>query len=230
MSFSFRRINRKNKTKNTMPAKGKHYCAFCGLARLDCTSIHGFTPAEKATKALELATALNRATQIRWACRSCLRRVRQSWNAKEKAIVLPSNVAGLGLFLWEDVKKGDTISLYGGKLLDGKKAVALGFSTWKMRSEIRGFLATDGSWGYLTGDTPGLAAFTNAPTRGGKPSAKFVSKGMLGCRLRAERKIKIGEEVFASYGRGYWRHEQVPVSNALAYGRLKMMKKAPELY
>ena len=57
----------------------------------------------------------------------------------------------------------------------------------------------------------GVGACANAPGKGIRPNVCFITHaGSKSARLEVVRPINAGEEIFVSYGRGYWRKEDAP--------------------
>jgi len=112
----------------------------------------------------------------------------------------PKKMAGRGLFATREFKRGERIALYGGEKLtpaevdarygeDGLAAYSLTIHPKRLVLDaitVRGYgsMANDG--------------------RSAHPcNARFSRSGENG-EVRATRRIRAGEEIFASYGREYW--------------------------
>lgn len=127
--------------------------------------------------------------------------------------------AGRGLFAVEGFKKGDTITEYDGEVIDADTAVERrrrGMSA-HIRSLVPGRLAIDGRLVRPTFGHGG-GPFVNDIRDTRKTNAKFCNtdKPIPGLKrsglhvlerswLRATKDIAPGEEIFASYGRGFWK-------------------------
>lgn len=127
--------------------------------------------------------------------------------------------AGRGLFAVEGFRKGDTITEYEGEVIDIDTALArrrMGLSS-HIRSLVPGRLAIDGrrvppTFGH------GGAPFVNDIRDPKKINAKFCNtdKPIKGLKrsglnvlerswLRATKDIAPAEEIYVSYGRGFWK-------------------------
>lgn len=128
--------------------------------------------------------------------------------------------AGRGLFAVEGFRKGDTITEYDGEVIDIREAERR--RKLNLDSHIRtlasGRVAIDGrkvpnsighGGGSFANDARGPqtnAEFCNSTkvTAGLKRSGTL--KAIERTWLRATKDILPGQEIFASYGRGYWKH------------------------
>mmetsp|Transcript_13139 Transcript_13139/g.17028 ORF Transcript_13139/g.17028 Transcript_13139/m.17028 type:complete len:348 (-) Transcript_13139:40-1083(-) len=103
---------------------------------------------------------------------------------------------GLGLFAGEDIKAGDTIIEYTGKMLSYKQA-----RTIKNRTYLKAISFTkhlDGNVDYASD-----AKYINDNTDKSKHNVKFSKKDER-IFVIADRDLKKDEELFVDYGRGHW--------------------------
>jgi len=117
--------------------------------------------------------------------------------------------AGLGLFASRDFTRGQTLDYFDGEIVSFAEARARDPS--RMRTLLVHFASIDGLRRPLKGR--GWASFANDARDAKRNNARFDtvyasrSATLPNILLRAKRDIKAGEEVLASYGRGYWRRE-----------------------
>jgi len=128
--------------------------------------------------------------------------------------------AGRGLFAVEGFRKGDTITEYDGEVIDietAERRRRMGLAS-HIRSLASGRLAIDGRMVPATFGHGG-GSFANDPRDSKLTNAKFCNTDtpMIGALarpgrlalerswLRATKDILPGQEILASYGKGYWK-------------------------
>jgi len=110
-----------------------------------------------------------------------------------------SRVAGLGVFVCRPFAKGEIITKFGGQRLLHDEAKRREDRS-KMRVVARGREAVDGA--FVSAGARAVGCFVNDPTGSAyKVNAVFGDN----CDIRAMRAIEVGEEVFVSYGRDYFK-------------------------
>jgi len=144
-----------------------------------------------------------RASAGQRACATCGARVSRATAHGALTAVLPSGVAGNGLFALADFVADDVLCLYSG---DPAGAPAPPVSP----GESLAFACSVGKIGENAGAaacrwTPGhQGAFANAPRKTGRRSnATFAARGGR-IVLVATLRIRSGDEILAGYGSGYW--------------------------
>jgi hypothetical protein len=125
-------------------------------------------------------------------------------------VVKPSTLpdAGRGLFANQDFAKGQRITEYCGELIDHKQALAL-----RAEGKAQYVRVVEAQHSYIDGvkdpskiSSAGWASMANDSE---KPNAVFdrvweKSTARYRVFIKAKRAIANGEEIFVSYGKGYW--------------------------
>lgn len=113
--------------------------------------------------------------------------------------VMPSTIknAGRGLFAKVNLKPGDTVGEYTGKILTDKQTESEPY----VESEYILWVCTDCN---ILGEGP-LANHTRYINHSEKPNSRIVaSTRWKKARIEAIQQIKAGEEIFIDYGPDYW--------------------------
>ena len=107
--------------------------------------------------------------------------------------------AGMGLFAKRDFARGEVLCHYTGERLDGRQASELKERRYLMR--LCKNLSIDAGKSLHVG-----ARYINDNADKGKINVRFRKEPDL-CRASvvALRDIQCGDEVFVSYGKGYWK-------------------------
>lgn len=104
---------------------------------------------------------------------------------------------GYGLFTKVNIRKGDTIGYYTGKILTDKQAESPKYVT----SKYLLWICKD-HWIYGEGKEANYTRYINHSS---KPNLELVtSVRWKTARFRAIKNIKAGEELFFNYGKDYW--------------------------
>lgn len=115
--------------------------------------------------------------------------------------------AGLGVFATQFIARGSLITWYAGTYLWNPRAEELGTAS-HVRTVLHGFLAIDGIREPVHG--AGAGSFVNAASRAARVNARYrVDDVALRVAIVATRDIAEGEEVLVTYGRDYWRRNNV---------------------
>lgn len=106
--------------------------------------------------------------------------------------------AGLGLYTLINIKKGDTIGDYTGKIINQKE-----FDSGKhINNKYILYVTKDH---YIDAENPKKSGYTRYINHSSNPNCRFVtSNRWKTARVEALRNIKIGEELFLDYGDEYW--------------------------
>jgi hypothetical protein len=129
-------------------------------------------------------------------------------------VVKKSNIAhpdaGNGLFADRDFRKNELVTFYDGRQMDASESKQLADKSY-LRTLHSQHSAIDGLRDASSAQGRGGGSFANDGRNEFNANVKFVSKddSLTAVRtiyLQALRPIPKGEEIFVSYGKGYWNN------------------------